>query len=468
MGYQEIQTTIYKLMNIRELLLYPENWSQDIDPEGNGITLCGAFAFVGVDTTEYQQYADQDDSYAGDLARGQVPEPVWFMRQAINKIAPEFGGRIYEWNKADGRTHDEVVEIIDSSIMLAKVERYRLFISDARFDTSDLILDRWGEKDGSRLCAMSSVSKLLGYETLTDMPWEVDPALAALVNLLNDRGTDESRQMLVSRITSIPFSGRTNITSLISRVVFPNVLIDYGYRHEAQGLNDCIGQAAFADFYKYLSERLTKPDGTGTLALGCITLATALTTSDPVKQDLLAVTAVSQIIGFEEGWWWLGLLAVLDYIIGTGNTTTLSKGLTLSMLDEYFLSPRTFSKECHSKAKKLRLKGAKREEYETEGIKVRYFPALEEKFLDRMGEIVHRITQEVENIGQTNIELHRFKFEDEEIIITTYWDELYKVLEVDADLVAYQEIAGELVLKEGDKATPVLVPIPASEAKTIH
>ena len=468
MDYQTIQTTIYKLLNIRELMSFPQNWCQGDDPDGNAHGLSEAFRAVGVDTSMYQQYINDAGEYSGSLERGQIPEPAWFVREAMNEVAPEFEGLIYKWNDALGRTHEDVTSLIASAIVLAMHERQDMLHADEQFDTSNLALDRWGEADGSRLCAMSALSKMLGYQKLTDMPYEVDPALAALVNLLNDRASDTSRQMLVSRLTSLPFSRRTNITSLISRFFFPNVMTDYGYTDEVRALDGCDGRAEFADFYEYLSERFTEPDGTGALATGCVTLFAALNTADPIKQDLLAITAVSQVVGFEEGYWWLGLLRILDYIIGFADAPLMDKALLDSIFGECFASPRTFATEPSDKEKSARSWQGRREEYEQDGMKVRYFPALLEKFSDCLDDIAQCIRQEIADIGKTDIELLRFKYADEEIIITAFWDELYQMLDVDADLVAYQEVAGELDLDGDGETTPILVPIPCSEAKTIH
>ena len=468
MDYETIQTTIYKLLNIRELLSFPQNWCQGNNPEGNATTLSGAFSVVGVDTAEYQHHADKQNAFAGDLGRGQVPEPVWFVRQAINKIAPEFGGLIYEWNDAPGRTHEEVTNLIQASISLAKTERQQLFSSDAKFDTSDLSLNRWGYTDGTRLCAMSALSKMLGYKTLTDMPWEVNPALSALVNLLNDRATDKSRQLLASRLTCLPYSGRTNITSLISRVFFPAVMTGYEFTDEIRRLSECIGQREFAEVYEYLGERFMEPDGSGPLATGCVTMLAAHNISDPIKQDLLAVAAASQIVGFEVGRWWLSLLQILDYIIGIEDAPLMGKAQAAGMYGEYYAPERMFPKWGLKEIKKATSTPNKRMDSGRNGIMVRWFPALVEKFSDRLDEIAQRILQEIAEIGQTEIELHRFKFSDEEIIITTTWDEFNNVPYADADLVAYQEVAGKLDLDGDGKPTTILMPIPASEAKIIH
>jgi hypothetical protein len=468
MDYQTIQTTIFKLLNIRELMFFPQNWCQGDDPDGNARGLSEAFRAVGVETSMYRRYINDAGEYSGNLERGQIPEPVWFVREAMNKIAPEFGGLIYKWNDAPGRTHDDVTSLIASAIELAKEERQQLFDAEEQFNTTDLALDRWGETDGSRLCAMSALSKMLGYDTLTDMPWEVDPAVAALVNLLNDRATDKSRQLLASRLASLPFSGHTNLTSLISRVYFPNVMMDYGYITEVGAIDECVGRAEFADCYEYLSERFTEPDGTSVLATGCVTLSAALRTDEQIKQDLLTVSAVSQLVGFEEGYWWLGLLHILDYIIGIEDRTLMRKDAAKNLCEEYFASPNVFATATADKEEEARSWLTKRKDYEREGIKVRCFPALVERFPDQLDEIAKSILNEVETIGQPDIELHRFKYADVEIIITTFFDELYNIVNADADLVAYQEVAGELDLEGDGQSAPILVPVPASEAKTIH
>jgi hypothetical protein len=467
MNYKTIQTTFFELLNTRELLAFSQNWCQG-ESNSYACTLGDALILVGVDETDYKQHINEKSEYGGDLKRGQVPEAAWFLRQVMNKIAPEFGGLIYKWNDAPGRTHEEVKSLIASAIKLAMKERQKLFNSDGRYDTSGLALDRWGETDGSRLCAMSAVSKMLGYERLTDMPSEVDPALASLVNLLNDRATDRSRQLLASRLTSIPFSRRTNITSLISRVFLRNVMIDYGYFDEVRGMSDCEGQTAHTAYYESLIGRFLEPDGTGPLAMACTTLVASHKADNPIMQDLLAVSAASQVVGYQEGRWWLDLLHILDYIIGIEDTKCMDNTQAASMYDEYFASPRIFSKDTAHKAEEARSRKNKRKVYEYDGIKIRYFPAVLEKFSSRLDDIAECIREELDKIGQRDVELHRFKYEDEEIIITTYWDELYDVVDADADLVAYKEVVGELDLDGDGKATPILMPVPASEAKTVH
>jgi hypothetical protein len=57
----------------------------------------------------------------------------------------------------------EVLELVASAIELAKNERTEILASDDAFEMSDIILHRWANRDGSQLCAISALSKKLGY-----------------------------------------------------------------------------------------------------------------------------------------------------------------------------------------------------------------------------------------------------------------------------------------------------------------
>ena len=100
------------------------------------------------------------------------------------------------------------------------------------------------------------------------------------------------------------------------------------------------------------------------------------------------------------------------------------------------------------------------------GIEVRWFSSLIERFPDRLEEIAERIKAEVADIGSTAIFMHRFSFDNEEIMIATFWDEDLDILSADADLVAYHGVLGGIEM-DGD-ALQIAIPVPASDAKTIH
>jgi hypothetical protein len=447
MDYETIQRTIYNLLNIRELYSIPENWGQTQSLTDRAVQLDQAFKFVGVDVDAHNQNVGEDHVYLGDLSRGQIPEAAWFVRQAINEIAPEFGGVIYKWNDAPERSHQDVLDLVTAAINMAKVERAEIWASDSRFDTSGLVLHRWGSVDGSQVCAMSALSQKLGYRLLTDIPEEVNPGLAVLVNLLNDRATEEARQLLVSRLIHIPFSGHTNIASLIGRVFFPLAMKRYGYQSEVNGVSGCIGREQFADAYDYLSERFLEPGGSGNLASGCATLAVALRADYPNKQDLLAVSAASQLVGFETSGGWAELLQILDFIIGIEDRPfAVDDEPSLGASEHDANPPVEAVYDC--------------------GIKVQWFPALIAKFPDQLEEIAEQILNEVTTLDTVTVYTHRFSFENEEVMIAVSWDDDLDMLSADADLVAYLDPLG--VFDVDGETSPLMVPVPASEAETIH
>ncbi len=246
MDYAITQSTIYQLMNMRQLISKPKNWCQGEETVLVAVRLDEALIIVGGDGTAYQHNIGDNNVYPGDLSRGQIPETAWFIRQAMNEIAPEFGGLIYKWNDAPGRKHAEVLSLIDSAVILVRKELNQMLAAESSFDMSNV-----------------------------DLIYDI-------------------------------------------------------------------------------------------------------------------------------------------------------------------------------------------------GIKVKWFPALVEKFPDRLEEIARKILDEVAALDSVNIYMRRFAFEDEEVIIATSWDDDLDMLSADADLVAYQDAMGEIDLEGDGESETLLMPVPASEAGYLH
>ena len=109
-----------------------------------------------------------------------------------------------------------------------------------------------------------------------------------------------------------------------------------------------------------------------------------------------------------------------------------------------------------------------REEIYRFGIMVRWFPALLNNHHDALEKIAREILKEIEEIGSAEIYMHRFPYGDAEIIIASSWDEEVNILSADADLVVYHEVIAEMDIDGDGKAVPILIAVPASEAKYMH
>ncbi len=465
--YATIQNTIYQLRNLRRLFSNPDRWRHGDDDNAPALRLDEAFQFVGVDVFAHQQNCTDDNEYPGNLERGQIAEPVWFVRQAMKNVAPEFGGLIYKWNDAPGRIYEDVVNLITSALDLAKTELSQILASDDGFDVAGLALHRWAEQDGSQLCAMSALSRKLGHGHLTDIPAEVDPGLAALVNLLNDRASDKTRQQLVSRLKFIPNTGRTELCILISEGLFPRMIWDCGeFKEEVSIIMNCENRTALSEAYERTSRRFLERDGSGNVAIGCSTISAALKANDPVQQDLLVVSAASQLVGFEEDFGWFELLQVLDVILGLDDNPYIerkqSRTSSSSLISEDEPSeerpevPRQATSDEEDLLEKI---------YDF-GIKVRWFPALVEKFPDQLEEVAQKILSEVSSLGSETIYMHQFPFGGSNVIIATSWDDNLDVLVADADLVAYQDAVGEIEV-ESD-TLQLMRPVAASDGGSLH
>ena len=90
--------------------------------QGQSYCINGALFEVG--TPNYKMpddyISDEPLYYRGDLIRGQIPEPFWFLRQAL-KQGSDFTN-IGLFNDDPETTHDQVLELLESAIELVECE----------------------------------------------------------------------------------------------------------------------------------------------------------------------------------------------------------------------------------------------------------------------------------------------------------------------------------------------------------
>lgn len=103
------------------LIRKPETWCQGKDRFRESYSLLGILSNVGVDRS-FGHNRNDDGDYPNSLKRDEMPEAIWFLRNALNNIAPEFCGSIGKWNDAPGRKHHEVFNLLGDAIKLIEYE----------------------------------------------------------------------------------------------------------------------------------------------------------------------------------------------------------------------------------------------------------------------------------------------------------------------------------------------------------
>ena len=114
--------TLALLIAGQQLLKDPSGWCKGSMKQGQRYCINGALFEVG--TPNYKMPADyvSDDPlyYRGDLNRGQIPEPFWFLRQALQERSAFTN--IGTFNDDPDTTHEQVLELLKSAIELVESE----------------------------------------------------------------------------------------------------------------------------------------------------------------------------------------------------------------------------------------------------------------------------------------------------------------------------------------------------------
>ena len=133
-GETETGAAWRQLMCARHLIKEQETWCQGKDRFREAHSLLDILSIVGADGS-YGHNRNKDGEYPGDLKRDEIPDAIWFVRKALNSIAPEFGGLIGKWNDAPRRKHKEVISLIDNAIRLVDYEHSLNLDGDEAPDT---------------------------------------------------------------------------------------------------------------------------------------------------------------------------------------------------------------------------------------------------------------------------------------------------------------------------------------------
>ena len=101
-------------------------------------------------------------------------------------------------------------------------------------------------------------------------------------------------------------------------------------------------------------------------------------------------------------------------------------------------------------------------------IYVCWFPAIVKKFGDQLEDIANQIARECIEIGSFVLWHHVFDYEDEKIIIATSYNEAKNIIGAHADLVAFQDVLGEVDLLGNGEPQTIVMPVPASRVPSVH
>jgi len=114
--------TLALLIAGQQLLKDPSRWCQGSMKQGHSYCINGALFEVGTPNYHMPEDYVSDDPlyYRGDLQRGQIPEPFWFVRQALK--ARSTYDNVGLFNDDPETTHEQVLELLKSSIALVEGE----------------------------------------------------------------------------------------------------------------------------------------------------------------------------------------------------------------------------------------------------------------------------------------------------------------------------------------------------------
>ena len=181
--------TLALLIAGQQLLKDPSRWCQGSMKQGQSYCINGALFEVG--TPNYQMPEDyvSDDPlyYRGDLQRGQIPEPFWFVRQAL-KVRSTYDN-VGLFNDDPETTHEQVLELLKSSIALVEGEIESSVLPSAQMNAqrkSKPAPSKHGAGDSERGGRMTKRPKV------ELVPVEADSDTQRVLERL-DRGTREAR-----------------------------------------------------------------------------------------------------------------------------------------------------------------------------------------------------------------------------------------------------------------------------------
>ena len=108
----------------RALIHRPEFWCKGNDRIKGRLNVNGAMFKVGAPCPELpEQYiSEQKLYYRGDLPRGSIPEPFWFLREAVKILTEGQFDSVGRFEDDPMTGHEDMIMVMDIAIDLIRLE----------------------------------------------------------------------------------------------------------------------------------------------------------------------------------------------------------------------------------------------------------------------------------------------------------------------------------------------------------
>ena len=108
----------------RALINRPEFWCKEVNRIKGRLSINGAMRQVGTPCPDLPKEFSSDHKlyYRGDLPRGSIPEPFWFLREAVKILTEGQFDSVGRFEDDPVTGHEDVVMVMDVAIDLVRLE----------------------------------------------------------------------------------------------------------------------------------------------------------------------------------------------------------------------------------------------------------------------------------------------------------------------------------------------------------
>ena len=108
----------------RALINRPEFWCKEVNRIKGRLSVNGAMRKVGTPCPELpEEYSSEHKFYyRGDLPRGSIPEPFWFLREAVKILTEGQFDSVGRFEDDPMTEHEDIIMVMNVAIDLVRLE----------------------------------------------------------------------------------------------------------------------------------------------------------------------------------------------------------------------------------------------------------------------------------------------------------------------------------------------------------